>query len=596
MRTFGKVVGFVFSGLRFRLLLLVMVACAPLVALTLHTAWEDRRRAIVNWRQRAQRMAQLAGQQQDKMVDYTRGLLLHISDSKPVKAGDRAQCMEILPNFTDRPVKYDNLAIVNTNGEVLASAGEDRSRRLGEKEAGLCRRAMETGAFMVGDFPARRTRGRPVVDFAYPIFDDAGVRKGAVFAAVDLAEGSEVAKELPRGATWTELDSKGTILLRYPSPRLWVGQSYPNQDLFKTLMAKREGVVQGDNSVGVPTMYAFLGMASQLTTADTIGILSIPKQTLFAAADRTLFRSLGWLSVAAALAVVLGWIGSDLLIVRPVKALVESSARLASGDLSVRTGLRHGHDELGRLMLAFDQMARALEFRDQERRRSSQKLQVMSQRLVEVQESERRSLARELHDEIGQSLTVAEMNLQAALQSNRHSGNTRRLQDSIEAVERVLGQVHDLSLNLRPSMLDDLGLEPAIRWYTNRQASVAGIHASFRADPLEDRLDPLIETECFRVAQEALTNVVRHSKAKNVAVNVERVDGQLHLSVKDDGIGFDVNSLRDQAVQGASLGLLSMEERATLAGGGLEFRSAPGQGTEVRAWFPLKWRTVQTET
>src|SRR5204863_4382534 len=99
------------------------------------------------------------------------------------------------------------------------------------------------------------------------------------------------------------------------------------------------------------------------------------------------------------------------------------------------------------------------------------KLQVLSHRLVEVQETERRHIARELHDEIGQSLTVAEMNLQAALQGSGSAPQTRRLEASIQAVGRVLEQVQDLSLNLRPSMLDDLGLEAALRWYTHRQAS-----------------------------------------------------------------------------------------------------------------------------
>jgi signal transduction histidine kinase len=97
------------------------------------------------------------------------------------------------------------------------------------------------------------------------------------------------------------------------------------------------------------------------------------------------------------------------------------------------------------------------------------------------------------------------------------------------------------------------------------------------------------------VAQEALTNVVRHAKAHNVAVNLEKVDGELHLSVKDDGIGFDVGEHRGEAVRGASLGLLSMEERATLAGGRLNFNSAPGEGTEIDAWFPLKFRHLSND-
>jgi signal transduction histidine kinase len=266
---------------------------------------------------------------------------------------------------------------------------------------------------------------------------------------------------------------------------------------------------------------------------------------------------------------------------------------LALGDLSVRTGIAHTHDELGQLTLAFDQMAQALEEREQERQRAAQKLQVLSHRLVEVQETERRHIARELHDEIGQSLTVAEMNLHAALRSPNTAAKKQRLEESIQAVERVLEQVHDLSLNLRPSILDDLGLEPALRWYTHRQAALTGLQAEFNAASLENRLDLVIETECFRVAQEALTNVVRHSQARAVTVDLSQRNGHLHLLVRDDGVGFDVIALRNEAVQGASLGLLSMEERTSLAGGGLEFNSGPGKGTEVHAWFPLKWHASE---
>ena len=130
-----------------------------------------------------------------------------------------------------------------------------------------------------------------------------------------------------------------------------------------------------------------------------------------------------------------------------------------------------------------------------------------------------------------------------------------------------------------------------MRWYTERQAALAGLQAEVRADPPWSSAwsSRMIETECFRVAQEALTNVVKHAKARTVIVELTRNDEQLHLSVRDDGVGFDVASLREQAVRGASLGVLSMEERATLAGGGLQYHSTPGQGTEVHAWFPLKW-------
>jgi signal transduction histidine kinase len=226
----------------------------------------------------------------------------------------------------------------------------------------------------------------------------------------------------------------------------------------------------------------------------------------------------------------------------------------------------------------------------------SRKLQVLSRRLVETQETERRHLARELHDEIGQALTVAQLNLQALLQLPDTKAAKPRLKKSLQVIERVLEQVHDISLNLRPSILDDLGLEPALRWLTGRQAALVGLKATFQADPLEQRLDPVIETECFRVAQGALTNVVRHAQAKTVSVKLRKEAGQLHLRVRDNGTGFDVGAVRELAVGGASLGLLSMEERAALAGGGLEFKSAPKKGTEVHAWFPLKWLTPAPES
>ncbi len=219
----------------------------------------------------------------------------------------------------------------------------------------------------------------------------------------------------------------------------------------------------------------------------------------------------------------------------------------------------------------------------------SRKLQVLSRRLVEVQETERRHLARELHDELGQTLTVAQLNLQAVLQSSPGCPERPRLQESLEAVELVLQQVRDLALNLRPAMLDDLGLKPALVWLTQRQAELGGLKSEIHADTLKQRLDSEIETECFRIAQEALTNVVRHAKAKTVTVELHPEKDQIHLCVRDDGLGFDVAPVRMNAVLGASLGLLSMEERAALAGGHLAFKSSPGAGTEVHAWLPLKW-------
>jgi signal transduction histidine kinase len=581
-------------SLRFRLLLLVVVACAPLVILTLRNASEDRRRQVANWRQRTQRMANVATREEDKVIGETRQLLLALAESSPVRSGSARGCKRLLDKEYASYPRYANLGVIKTNGEILASA-QASAGLVTPEDREFFHRVLLTRAFSIGEFPGGRNGGKPKVNFGYPVLDRAGEVQAVVFAALDIdwyiRFGSELPAQLPKGATWVEIDRNGTMLFRFPPRAGWIGQPLPERSLLNTVFSGGRGLVETLDADGIPSFYAFTAMRSQFAPGNVTAILSIPKQVLFAGADRALAANLMWLGIAGGLALALGWVGSNWLVIRPVRTLVTSSARLAAGDLSARTGLPQRSGELGRLTQTFDHMARRLENREQERNRASHKLQVLSQRLVEVQETERRHIARELHDEIGQSLTLAEMNLQAILRSPGNAAvRRRRLEESIHAVENVARQVHDLSLSLRPSLLDDLGLEPALRYYTQRQASVCGIEASFRSDLLENRLDPIIETECFRVGQEALTNVVRHSQASAVAVELRQEDGELHLSVRDDGVGFDVAECRAAAMRGTSLGLLSMEERATLAGGRLEYRSVPGQGTEVCAWFPLRWK------
>ncbi|MDB6111792.1 MAG: Multi-sensor signal transduction histidine kinase, partial [Pedosphaera sp.] len=228
-------------------------------------------------------------------------------------------------------------------------------------------------------------------------------------------------------------------------------------------------------------------------------------------------------------------------------------------------------------------------------KRTTEQLQTLSRRLLELQEVERRHIARELHDEIGQALTALKINLQAVQRMADAVTFAPRLLDSISIVDRTLRQVRNLSLDLRPSMLDDLGLCAALRWYADQQAQRAGLLIKFVSSDLGGRLDPALETACFRVAQEALTNIVRHARASTVLVELKAEGAVLHLSVSDNGIGFDLDRLHPQTEHGSSLGLLGIEERASLLGGRIELRSAPQQGTEIHAWFPLAAAPVPSE-
>jgi PAS domain S-box-containing protein len=215
------------------------------------------------------------------------------------------------------------------------------------------------------------------------------------------------------------------------------------------------------------------------------------------------------------------------------------------------------------------------------------RLHRLSQRLIEIQETERRHLARELHDEIGQALTATKLNLESLSREPEPAARTKRTTDSIAMVEHLLQTVRNLSLNLRPPMLDDLGLVAALRWLLDQHARTTGREVHFNHALTDDRFSSVIETACFRVAQEALTNITRHSKAQTVHVELRQDHGRLTLSVRDDGSGFNVAEARHRATHGGSLGLLGMEERVTFTGGQLSVTSSTEGGTELRAWFPL---------
>ena len=223
-------------------------------------------------------------------------------------------------------------------------------------------------------------------------------------------------------------------------------------------------------------------------------------------------------------------------------------------------------------------------------RTSTRQLKALSQRVLEAQEQERRRVAIELHDELGQSLTAIKINLQL---SERFKDNAPPdlYAENIRIVEDALQQVRRLATGLRPSMLDDLGLAPALRWMSEQSASRSGFDVIFHHERTNVRLAPEIETACFRIVQEALTNITRHALAKRVEISLRREGDDLLLSVRDDGRGFDLNTLHEHAVAGGSLGVLGMQERATLLGGQLEIASVVGAGCTVQLRCP--WRNHQ---
>ncbi len=210
---------------------------------------------------------------------------------------------------------------------------------------------------------------------------------------------------------------------------------------------------------------------------------------------------------------------------------------------------------------------------------STVRMQSLSRRLVEVQESERRHIARELHDEAGQALVSLRFGLRRLERDlARGVDVTGRLAELVERTDAVIDGLHRLAADLRPASLDHLGLEAALRQYSRSAASKFDLAIRFKARGFNgQRLPTVVETALYRVVQEAMTNVVRHARATRVDVLVERRGDRVMVMVEDDGVGFEPDGVE----RGDHLGLLGLRERAEALGGTLTLESAPGAGTTV---------------
>lgn len=211
-------------------------------------------------------------------------------------------------------------------------------------------------------------------------------------------------------------------------------------------------------------------------------------------------------------------------------------------------------------------------------------------RVVAAQESERQRIARDLHDETGQSLTAIGLGLRGLFdhlgpRSSASRETLRRLQtlttDSLKELQRIIS-------DLRPSHLDDLGLSAALRWYASKLQTLAPLDIKVNISGEEAALDEAVKITAFRIVQEALTNAVKHASAQKVGIELHFHESYLHIFVRDDGAGFDLEEVRTRRANRPSLGLAGMEERAALIGGHFQIRSRPGYGTEIEVVIPYR--------
>ena len=303
-----------------------------------------------------------------------------------------------------------------------------------------------------------------------------------------------------------------------------------------------------------------------------------------------------WLAPAlAAIATLLAW-GVAWSVRHPVAVLTKAAERIASGDLSKPIPATTT-DEIGRLAVALEKMRAHLQRSiadieawnaELEARVESRTLQLrrVTQQVISAQEDERRRVARELHDETSQLVAAIAMGLDTAAASPQPP--RERLRELHALVDRMHEGLHRLIVNLRPSVLDDLGLAAGIEWLAEHQLARIGVAARCELEDLQDvRLAPELEITVFRIVQEAIANIARHAGAESVLIQGSTGDGVLTIEIEDDGCGFDAKQASAGPGSLRGVGLLGMRERADLVGASLEIDSTPGQGTRVKLTVPV---------
>jgi signal transduction histidine kinase len=579
------------SSLRGQLAAVVAAALAPALVFVLWGANRERNRALGAAEAEGNRSLSLVARGLEASLDVTRHLLEGTAGLLEERGGrpDPSRCAPSLERLRRIEPRYASVLIALPDGTVVCSSPA------GTEEVNLADRpyfgkALETNAFAMGEFQVGKLSEKPVVAFAQPVRDAKGGIASVAIASIDLDWLGGILGRLPAapGIRLLLLDRAGTILARHPADGPAAGTPFPFASRLGKIADSTHAARGAADASGTVLFWEATRLARD---GGTLGYLALgmPEEILFGAADRALSRQLLALGLVAVVALLGVWFFAQALLVSRLETLSEAARRLGEGDLSARSALPRGGGEIGMLSRAFDEMAGGLSRREAERdraeadlKRTSDALRALTERLDGVREEEGTRIARELHDEVGQALTGLKLDLAGLRRTLPEAARTAaepRIAEMASLADATIERVRRISGELRPQLLDQLGLVPAVEAYLERFAGRSGVRTRLEASLDDTALDRRRATALFRILQEALTNVARHADARLVTVRLAPEGGEVVLTVQDDGKGI-------AEPPGLSLGFLGMQERARAAGGRMTMDGAPGKGTTVTVRLP----------
>ncbi|HEY1934344.1 MAG TPA: cache domain-containing protein [Acetobacteraceae bacterium] len=480
----------------------------------------------------------------------------------------------------------DGNELVNTNRAL-----GDALPQIGDRQA--VRQVVATGEPYLSDLAISTVTHKPVVLLSVPVL--AG-RNPAYVASMDVLPSLSLLlqqQRLPRDWIAVILDRQGRTVVRTLDPQQYVGHE-ASPAFRERIRTEREGWFPFVSREGIPVYTAF----DRVEPTGWTMVIAIPLNQLYAPLRRStrelLLAGAGTLAVALLLAWLLG-----AHIARPISSLVQYAETVGRGEPvpSRRTGLRETDAVSRSLHQASENLQRsAAELRESEQRyrilaadlaRANQERQQLLHRTVDAQEAERKRIARELHDSLGQYLTALRLGLSAVGTRCGAEAAGPKLAELKCLTTEVGHELSRISRELRPTVLDDLGLQSAVTQCAEEWEARSDLRFDLQINLGERRLPQAIETTLYRVLQEAITNVIRHANADRVGVILEAKEHEVRLIVEDNGIGF---SPQEAGAHGGTLqhfGLIGIRERLALVNGVLEIESAPGGGTTLFVTVPV---------
>lgn len=451
---------------------------------------------------------------------------------------------------------------------------------------------LDAGDVFVSALDLNRERGeierpfKPVLRYATPVFDDQGRRRGIVITNV-LADGflNIIRQANNKNQEVWLLDKNGYFLV-HPNPELeWGGpvdldtgyqlQQFLSDDISQQILSGQVGQSVADQAI------VYIPIFPNPADRSTYWMLahSEPRDTIFASVWNFRVAAASILVLAASVAIAIAiWLARNLT--APIRQLREGVEKYGQGQLTAPVVVA-SNDEIGELADAFNQMATDLD-------RVQTQRQNLIERLINVQEEERRMVAYDIHDGLIQRLVGARMQLNNFIAQHTHKETEpaeQALAQGYRHLSTSIAEGRRLIEGLRPAMLDDLGLVPALKELAEQEAAEMKASLEFSDNLDADRLPPSIEITAYRLVQESLTNSRKYSHSPRLRVTLTRQDGWLELVVQDWGRGFDTSCLQD--TDHRCFGLSGMRERAHLVGGVCRVESAPNRGTVVQCRLPL---------